>query len=174
MKILLFILSILLFSISTYAQELNIDKLPVDLRSYASWNSYPNITVKVGLTECFLPPYAKYAVTVPKGIHKDKFLSVFINSIGEKVVGNLRKLSFPQGSAIVKEKKSSIDMPAHAAGVMLKREKGFDDTVGDWEFMYLSETGDFTRGKEKTSSCSSCHRKASQTDFVFGNYANKR
>lgn len=155
------------------AEPVDREKLPLHIRSYSEWRSFPNLIVTIADDQCYIPPklseYAGHAQE-PKGPHADRRLSVFINPIGARVVKDLRQEKFPSGSVIVKEKKSRSGSPAHAVGVMLKREQGYDSSVGDWEFMYLGAGEALIRGKEHTQSCADCHLGAASTDYVFGNY----
>lgn len=171
--VLYLIAAALLGTATLNAELVDREKLPVYIRSYSEWRSFPNLIVTVTDDQCYIPPklseYAGHAQE-PKGPHADRRLSVFINPIGARVVKDLRQEKFPSGSVIVKEKKSRSGSPAHAVGVMLKREQGYDSSVGDWEFMYLGAGEALIRGKEHTQSCADCHLGAASTDYVFGNY----
>ncbi|MCB0334260.1 MAG: cytochrome P460 family protein [Bdellovibrionales bacterium] len=170
-------LILLLTPVTLFAEGPNITKLPADMQQYQQWESFPNIKVNpLWEGQCSIPPmHAEYMANqaVRKGPHKDKFLSVFVNPTGSRAVRTFRVNDFPPGSIIIKEKKTTPSVYAHAVGGMLKHEPGYDSSVGDWEFIYLSEDNVFTRGNKQASSCVSCHLKASGTDFVFGNYGQR-
>lgn len=167
----------LLAPFNLYAEAPDLTKLPPEVRNYSQWQSFPNIKVNpLWEGQCYIPPLHQEYMNnqnVPKGPHKDKLLSVFVNPEGAEVVQQYRIERFTPGSVIVKEKKSDTAAKAHAVGVMLKREAGFDASVGDWEFMYLGEDGKFTRGNSRAANCISCHQRTPKTDFIFGNYGQR-
>lgn len=72
------------------------------------------------------------------------------------------KSSYPVGSAIVKVKNTG------ATGGMIKREPGYDDLGGDWEYFYAEAKGRLERGKLET--CRTCHMTTRSTDHVFGSW----
>ena len=72
-------------------------------------------------------------------------------------------LMFPQNSLIIKEK---LHDEGNEYGAMLKRERGFDPENGDWEYFYIERDGKVHRGK--LQNCIDCHRKASNSTFVYG------
>ena len=95
---------------------------------------------------------------------------MFLNELASSVATPLREVPFPDGAAIVKEKKSEPDADSHALGAMVKMGSGYDSRVGDWAFVYVDENGIVSAGKEQTNSCVSCHATTPKTDFVFGSY----
>ena len=171
----LVILVFLLFADRTLADGPTRNTLPPEIREYSSWTSYPNVPLgKMNPALCSIPPkYLDYSSNqlVPKGVHKDKFLSVYFNGSAKDVIDYLRRKDFPTGSIIVKEKKTTHSSAVDGIGVMVKRDRGFDSEVGDWEFMYLDSGNEFTRGNSAAQNCKSCHMQAKSTDYVFGNYA---
>lgn len=85
---------------------------------------------------------------------------------------------YPVGSVIVKQKvKLGIASDAggsssrNGVGGMIKRAPGYDPAHGDWEYFYFEEAAKIERGR--IESCIRCHRRAADTDHVFGDWAGK-
>jgi hypothetical protein len=81
---------------------------------------------------------------------------------------NAKPAVFPVGSIIVREKLSHLeDKQAELLAIMVKRFSGFNPKVGDWEFFVVD--GSLTRvtQRQRTGSCSACHRSQKETDYVF-------
>lgn len=85
---------------------------------------------------------------------------------------------YPVGSVIVKQKvKWGPASDAHGSpsrngvGGMIKRAPGYDPAHGDWEYFYFEEAAKIERGR--IESCIRCHRRAADTDHVFGDWAGK-
>lgn len=94
------------------------------------------------------------------GPHAQTFIRVSMN---EAAVKALRDMStYPPGAAIVKVKNTG------ATGGMIKRESGYDDLGGDWEYFYAEAKGRLERGKLET--CRTCHMTTRSTDHVFGSW----
>ena len=75
---------------------------------------------------------------------------------------------FPVGSIIVREKLLSPEATAaETLVVMIKRERNFNPTANDWEF--LTTSGDLKRieAREKEGKCQQCHASQSWNDYVF-------
>ena len=100
--------------------------------------------------------------------HFDRTITVFVNPIGEKAM--LKGGEFPAGSVIVKEKHSRTDGPVLMSTVMIKREKGYNPSCGDWEFAALDAAGTKTNGDGKLESCMKCHQDQAKQDFVYRTY----
>ena len=83
---------------------------------------------------------------------------------------------YPVGSVIVKEKvrwgaadDAGGNPPRNGVGGMIKRAPGYDPAHGDWEYFYFEEAAKIERGR--IESCIRCHRRAADTDHVFGDWA---
>jgi hypothetical protein len=103
-------------------------ELPKELASYHDWRVFKNIPLPDMIaTRCFVPPiewaYLKNQKS-EKGPHKSKFISVYLSPTAQEVVQNLRKVKFPSGSVIVKEKKAEKEGPALELGAMIKLASG--------------------------------------------------
>ena len=103
--------------------------------------------------------------------HKDKFITVYVNELGRKAMMHERTPRFPQGSVIVKEKLPSQESTSpELLTVMIKREKDYNPTNGDWEYMALDGEGKEVRARGRLEKCQACHTMAQHVDYVHRNY----
>lgn len=163
-------------------------QLPESIRSYTTWDFFGTHPVSPAAAEqCFASVFqaahTRYR-SVDRGIHKDKFLAVFMNPTATQVTDAARvtkeglespppfriSKQFLEGSTIVKEKRATPNAYAHAIGAMTKMAPGYDPEVGDWAFMYMADSGIAYEGRKHTQSCIACHALAADAGFVFGNY----
>jgi hypothetical protein len=103
--------------------------------------------------------------------HKDKYVNVFVNAIGEREMLTKKSPKFPVGTVVVKEKLASPDseMP-ELLTVMIKRGRGFNPEVGDWEFMVVSGDASEVTAKGKLENCQTCHLDYKQNDYLTREY----
>ncbi|MCC7435420.1 MAG: hypothetical protein IT363_12105 [Methanoregulaceae archaeon] len=94
------------------------------------------------------------------GPHAMDFIRVSMNPAAAQAFRV--KTSYPPGAAVVKQKRTG------AVGGMIKREPGYDDLGGDWEYFYAEAGGFLYRGR--LDSCRSCHTATRSTDHVFGSW----
>ena len=103
--------------------------------------------------------------------HVDKYISVYVNEVGESAMMTEARPRFPPGSIIVKEKRDT-----EAAGtpvmttVMVKHEKGYDEVVGDWEYLVMDGAATKVSKPARPESCQGCHAAYRHTDFVTRRY----
>lgn len=116
-------------------------------------------------------PAAKTAVeTLPPNDHQFSFGAVYAN---DPAKAELEKENprFPVGSIIVREK---LPMPTseipQTVIAMVKREKGFSEKTGDWEFFVFNGPDLKLNSRETIGNCSACHVRAVRTDWVFPGY----
>lgn len=99
------------------------------------------------------------------------FISVYVNDAGRQAMTESRMPKFPVGSVIVKEKHPTKDDNApELLTVMIKREKGFNPTSGDWEYLVTDGPAKQVKGRGKLANCMGCHEKMKEADFVFRQY----
>jgi hypothetical protein len=99
------------------------------------------------------------------------FISVYVNDTGRQAMTESRMPKFPVGSVIVKEKHPTKDDNApELLTVMIKREKGFNPTSGDWEYLVTDGPAKQVKGRGKLANCMGCHEKMKEADFVFRQY----
>ena len=79
---------------------------------------------------------------------------------------------FPVGSVVVKEKKERRQESQQPIlyTVMTKREKGYNPTVGDWEFSVVSGDGKTLQAEGRLDNCQACHLTKPESDFIFRSY----
>lgn len=107
---------------------------------------------------CAAPPPRNARSQVLSGPHSGKFIRVYINPIARDAMLQMKTPKFARGSVIVKEKLTTAQSKnAELLTVMVKREKGFDASNGDWEYMVLNGSGTKVQQRGKLSNCQSCH-----------------
>ena len=103
--------------------------------------------------------------------HKDKYINVYVNAIGRDEMLTKKNPKFPVGTVVVKEKLVAPDsLSPELLTVMIKRKKGFNPEVGDWEFMTLNGQATEVISKGKLESCQSCHLDYKQNDYITRTY----
>jgi len=124
--------------------------------------------VAFGFTE------AEKKIMVKKFFHRDKFINVYVNEVGEEAMMTRKNPSFPVGTVIVKEKLVTPESTAsELLTVMIKREKGFNPEVGDWEFMTLNGSAAEVTSIGKLENCQACHVNFDKSDFIARTYLPK-
>ena len=150
---------------SVRAQSDTGDQVLTGLSRYKSWTLVNPVPVKMDPAVA-----AMCAAVFPRPVnnpHQNKFLSVYVNDVGQRAMMTELTPVFPQGSMIVKEKLSSRDSQApELLTAMLKREKGYNPESGDWEYLVLDGSASKIVERGRLASCSSCHAAYSRTDFV--------
>ena len=102
-----------------------------------------------------------------ENIHNNKYINVYVNSVGKTEMLEKKNPVFPVGTIIVKEKLLTLESKKPVLlTVMIKREKGFNPQVGDWEFMTLDGTAANITSRGKIESCQSCHVNYKENDFI--------
>ena len=73
---------------------------------------------------------------------------------------------FPEGSIVLKEKISRENGAATLFTGMVKREKGFNPEVGDWEFFTVDAGASKIAERGKMERCATCHEDFAKGDFI--------
>lgn len=103
--------------------------------------------------------------------HVRKLITVYVNDLGRHAMMNELKPTFPVGSVIVKEKLSPDKKDApELLTVMLKRERGFNPSGGDWEYMAVNGEATKIEARGLLESCQACHASMKATDFIYRSY----
>ncbi len=103
--------------------------------------------------------------------HTDKFVTVYVNPVGQRAMFDPVVKQFPVGTVIVKEKlTTSKSTKPELLTAMVKRAKGFNKGNGDWEYMVLDGAGSKIQARGKLAKCQSCHTAWKPTDFVSRAY----
>lgn len=103
--------------------------------------------------------------------HENKYISVFVNSVGRDEMMTKRSPKFPAGSMIVKEKLGSPDSTKpELLTAMIKRGPGFNPESGDWEYLVLDGAALKIVEQGKLTRCSGCHRPYKFSDFITRTY----
>ena len=140
-----------------------------NLSKYRQWtlvNPTPQLMEPLSAFSCAMP--LDRQVGSP---HLNKYVSVFVNSIGREQMLTMRKPKYPIGSMIVKEKLGSVDSTKpELLTAMIKREPGYNPENGDWEYLVLDGAASTIVERGKLTRCSGCHTMYQQRDFVTRSY----
>lgn len=102
--------------------------------------------------------------------HKFSFGEVYANDLAKAEIEKDAP-NFPVGSIIVREKNLTItSIIPETVIAMVKREKGFSEKTGDWEFFVFDGKDLRMQNRETVGSCSACHSNAKESDWVFRDY----
>lgn len=142
----------------------------VGYKNWAKVNDKPQIMVSRVSIMCARPT-KKQEEMESANPHNDKYINVYVNSIGKDEMMTKKQPVFPEGTVIVKEKLSTSDSPnPELLTVMIKREKGFNPENGDWEYMTLNGDATEVTARGKLESCQACHAVDKSTDYVSRRY----
>lgn len=141
------------------------------IRGYRQWT-------KVNPTPVRMEPQAATACANPRpnqepSPHLQKYLTVFVNSVGRQAMTRQKAPKFPAGTVIVKEKLSALNSRApELMTVMYKHPKGYNSDVSDWEFLVYDATGTKVESRGDLEKCQNCHEQspANSADYVFRDY----
>jgi hypothetical protein len=141
-----------------------------EIADYKTWtkvNDKPQIMWSEVAALCRIPTDRE----MENDIHNNKYINVYVNSIGKDEMMTKKFPVFPQGTVIVKEKLSTPDSRTpELLTVMLKREKNFNSENGDWEYMTVTGAATEITARGKLTSCQSCHAADKPTDYVSRKY----
>lgn len=145
----------------------------LNIKNYKKWtkvNDKPEIMFSRVARQCAAPTQAQMD-RESKNPHTNKYINVYVNSIGKSEMMTKKSPKFPQGTIIVKEKLSTSDSTSpELLTVMIKREKGFNPENGDWEYMTVNGQVTEVTAKGKLENCQACHVLEKSTDYVSRNY----
>jgi hypothetical protein len=121
---------------------------------------------------CRAPMPANYEAERKSNPHAATYITVYVNRVGRKAMFAKESQRFPEGSVIVKEKIgiSSDGRTPLLYTIMIKRERGYNPAVGDWEFLVASGDGKQIEASGKLENCQACHLTRTDSDFVFRPY----
>lgn len=102
--------------------------------------------------------------------HKYSFGIVYANELAKAEIEK-ENPQFPVGSIIVREKNLTLTSETPQTVIaMVKREKGFSQDSGDWEFFTFNGADLKMQKRETKGDCATCHIQAVKTDWVFRDY----
>ncbi len=100
----------------------------------------------------------------------DGWIHVYVTLGGQQVM-QTGKGVYPPGTIILKQKlKDAAGKKAEFFTGMVKRAKGFNPEVGDWEFFVMNSEATVARPPLSVQSCVECHAPFRATDFVSRRY----
>jgi hypothetical protein len=134
-------------------------------RSWTKVNDAPYIMWSQVEALCRMPTNRDYKMDT--SIHKNKYVNIYVNAPGKDEMLTKKNPVFPAGTVVIKEKLPDRESTEpELLTVMIKREKGFNPEVGDWEFATLNGKGTEVTAQGKLQSCQSCHVDYEQNDFI--------
>jgi Cytochrome P460 len=144
-----------------------------DVKDYKTWtkvNDKPHRVFSVISAQCSRPTPAQEE-SEAKNPHNDKYINVYVNSLGKTEMMTKKRPQFPKGTVIVKEKLTTAESTTpELLTVMIKREKGFNSDNGDWEYMTVNGEATEVTAKGKLENCMACHAVEKSTDYVSRRY----
>jgi hypothetical protein len=103
--------------------------------------------------------------------HVDKWITVYVNSVGRKEMLKPFPRQFPVGTVIIKEKMPApSSTTAELLTVMRKRERGYDLEAGDWQYLVLDGKAEKVQAEGRLARCRNCHQEVAKQDHIFRNY----
>jgi len=113
----------------------------------------------------------KEDMKMASSVHNNKYIDVYVNSVGKDEMLTKKNPVFPVGTVVVKEKFSERESATpELLTVMIKREKGFNPEVGDWEFMTVNGATTEVTARGELENCQSCHVDYKRTDYITRTY----
>ena len=97
------------------------------------------------------------------GPHSLAWVHVYANEAAAAELARSRR-PFPVGAVIVKEKLGEQQAVA-GIGAMQKMPPGYDPEGGDWQYVYVDESGKLAQGR--LENCRTCHMRAKERDHVY-------
>ncbi|MGB7925825.1 MAG: cytochrome P460 family protein [Pyrinomonadaceae bacterium] len=144
-----------------------------DIQGYKTWaRVHPEaLRLPAPLDMLCVAPTRQQSVETSRNPHRQKYFVVYVNEAGRQAMMSQLKPVFPAGSIIVKEKLlAKDDASPELLTVMTKREKGFNEASGDWEYMVVNGERTKIESRGNLENCRSCHLLKSETDYVFRSY----
>lgn len=143
------------------------------ISGYRNWtrvNKEPQVVESRIAIQCDAPTAIQRSLE-NQNPHRDKFVVVYVNSLGKAAMLKQKWPRFPEGSVIVKEKLSTKESTSpELLTVMKKREPGYDPQQGDWEYFVFDGTGREMKASGKLENCQGCHLSDKNTDYVSRRY----
>ncbi len=144
-----------------------------EIKDYKTWTK---VTGKPHRVEsklaalCSAPTFAQKE-SEANNPHNDKYINVYVNSLGKTEMTTKKRPKFPKGTVIVKEKLTTAEsISPELLTVMIKREKGFNPKDGNWEYMTVNGEATEVTAKGKLENCMACHAAEKSTDYVSRQY----
>jgi Cytochrome P460 len=144
-----------------------------EIKDYKTWtkvNDKPQLVVSQLAGLCRSPSPEETEMDA-KDVHNDKYINVFVNSLGKTEMMTKKRPQFPKGTVIIKEKLTTAESTSpELLTVMIKRKKGFNPDNGDWEYMTVNGEVTKVMAKGKLENCMACHAGEKSTDYVSRRY----
>ncbi|MGH9873265.1 MAG: cytochrome P460 family protein [Pyrinomonadaceae bacterium] len=148
----------------------NPDNILAQLAGYRKWalvNPVPVIMDQRAAAACaiVLKPDADL------NPHSTRYISVYVNRLGQESMMNRLTPVFPEGSIIVKEKfVNQFAKTPELLTVMVKHKQGYDSETGDWEYLVTDGSGLKIEERGSLARCNTCHVSYKESDYVTRTY----
>jgi hypothetical protein len=134
----------------------------------------PNPARERTLVRITAKPFPVYSILCegapPDDLHDGFWIHVYVTQKGRDTMMSGKGV-YPKGTIILKQKfKDEAGTKTALFTGMLKREKGYDPEVGDWEFFVLNSEATAVRPARNIQSCIDCHAPFRASDFVSRRY----
>ena len=159
-----------------YAQErssppaqLDANALHAEILKYKTWTVVNAEPVKLDPVMAALCADIRSRPDTP---HKDKYIRVYVNTVGEEAFLTTKNPKFPIGTIVVKEKLSEKQSQTpEFYTIMLKREAGYNPRGGDWQYLIMDSAKLKIEKPANLESCQSCHAAwAAKSDSISRAY----
>jgi hypothetical protein len=146
--------------------------LPREVADYRTWSALIKEPHPVPLEfwiRCSAPTPENWADAYrAHGVHTERYIKVYGNTIGARAAPVTVHRRFPDGSVLVKEKLLTAEATSpEGVAFMVKRSGARFRDTGGWEFLYFPARGE---AREIHKYCAACHQTAADRDYVFGLY----
>ena len=154
---------------STLPWPLDSNALHAEILKYKTWTVVNSEPAKLDRVLAALCADVRNPPDTP---HKDKYVRVYVNDLGQEAMLNARNPKFPVGTIVIKEKLSQKQSQTpEFYTIMLKREAGYDPRGGDWQYLIMDSAKTRIEKPANIESCQSCHAVwAAKSDFISRAY----
>lgn len=168
-------LSFMAWNSAPYAQQqssvpgpLEPSALHAEILKYKTWTLVNSEPAKI---DPFVGTLCADVSRPPETPHKDKYVRVYVNEVGQEAMLKAKNPKFPVGTIVIKEKlpEKQSQTPEFFT-IMLKREAGYDPGGGDWQYLIMDSAKAKVEKPSKLESCQSCHSAWRERDFISRAY----
>ena len=147
------------------------DNILTQLAGYRQWalvNPTPVIMDRRAAAACAI---VLQSDTTSLNPHSTRYISVYVNRLGQEAMMKHLNPVFPEGSIIVKEKfVNQFARKPELLTVMVKRNQGYHPNTGDWEYLVTDGAASHVEERGKLERCNTCHASYKDTDYVTRTY----
>ncbi|MFN2510740.1 MAG: cytochrome P460 family protein [Pyrinomonadaceae bacterium] len=159
-----------------YAQQqsskpgsLDSDALHAEISKYKLWTV---VNAEPARLDPFQGTLCADVSNAPENPHKDKYIRVYVNDVGQEAMLNAQNPSFPVGTIVIKEKlPEKASQTPEFFTIMVKREAGYDPRGRDWQYLIMGSAKAKIEKPIDIESCQTCHAAwAKKSDLISRAY----